>query len=73
MTTKISITIDLELDRELENWAQERGRSKSELAREALIDWLEDQEDIRDVREIIERGEATMTLEEVRDALGLDR
>jgi hypothetical protein len=48
------------------------GRDKSAIARDALIEWLEDQEDIREVGRVIAEGNPTYSLEEVKRHLGLE-
>ncbi len=70
-TREITITINSDLDDELTRIARESGRDKPSLAREALIEWLEDQEDIRDVEAVIAQGNPTIPLEEVKRSLGL--
>ncbi|MBA2759835.1 MAG: ribbon-helix-helix protein, CopG family [Chloroflexia bacterium] len=65
--------IDSELDDELTSLAIATGRDKLALAREALAEWLEDQEDARDAETIIAQGNPTIPLEEVKRSLGLER
>ena len=70
-TREITITIDSEIDEELTQLARATGRDKPSLAREALVEWLEDQEDIRDAEAVIAEGNPTISLEEVKRNLGL--
>lgn len=72
-TRKLTIVIDSELDDELTSLAIATGRDKLVLAREALAEWLEDQEDARDAETIIAQGNPTIPLEEVKRSLGLER
>ncbi len=70
-TRTITFVINSEIDDELDQLAATTGQSKPDLARNALIEWLEDQEDIRDAEAIIAQNEATVSLDEVRRELGL--
>jgi RHH-type rel operon transcriptional repressor/antitoxin RelB len=70
-TREITIIINSDIDDELTRIARESGKDKPSLAREALIEWLEDQEDIRDAEAIIAQGNPTIPLEEVKRSLGL--
>ncbi len=71
-TRTITITIDSDLDDELDHLAATTGQSKPDLAREALIEWLEDHEDVRDAEAIIAQNNPSFTLKEVKKSLGLD-
>jgi predicted transcriptional regulator len=71
-TRELTLLIDSEIDDELTDLANATGRDKLSLAREALIAWLEDQEDIRDAEAIIAQGNPSVPLEEVKRDLGLD-
>jgi predicted DNA-binding protein len=70
-TREITIVIDREADDELTAIAESMGRDKTTLAREALLEWLEDQEDIRAAEEVVALNEPTIPLEEVKRILGL--
>lgn len=70
-TRTITFVISSEIDDELDQLAATTGQSKPDLARNALIEWLEDQEDIRDAEAIIAQNEPTVSLDEVRRELGL--
>lgn len=72
-TRELTLRIDSDIDDELDELARSTGRDKQSLAREALIEWLEDQEDIRDAMEALERGDRPIPLEEVKRNLGLAR
>ena len=71
-TREITFVINSALDDELTKAAESMGRDKSTIARDALIEWLEDQEDIREAERIIAEGNATYSLEEVKRHLGLE-
>jgi len=70
-TREITLLIDSEIDDELTELAKASGRDKVSLAREALMEWLEDQEDIRDAEAVIAEGNPTIPLKEVKRSLGL--
>jgi predicted transcriptional regulator len=69
---ELIITIDSDLDAELDKLATATGRDKLTLARDALAEWLEDREDARDAEEVIRQGNPTVPLEEVKRSLGLE-
>lgn len=70
-TREITLVIDSEIDDELTEIAQASGRDKVSIAREALVEWLEDREDIRDAEAVIAEGNPSIPLEEVKRNLGL--
>jgi RHH-type transcriptional regulator, rel operon repressor / antitoxin RelB len=59
---------------ELDQLAEETGRSKSYYARRAIIEFLEDRADYLRAVAVLERerGQPNLTLEEVKRELGLD-
>ncbi len=71
-TRELTITIDSDLDDELTELASATGRDKLAIARDALSEWLEDQEDARDAEAIIAENNPTVPLEEVKRRLGLE-
>jgi RHH-type transcriptional regulator, rel operon repressor / antitoxin RelB len=70
-TRELTLVIDSDIDDELTAIARSTGRDKRSLAREALVEWLEDQEDIRDAQAIIAQDNPSISLEEVKRSLGL--
>lgn len=70
-TRELTLLIDSEIDDELTELANSTGRDKQSLAQEALLEWLEDQEDIRDAQAILAEGNQRIPLEEVKRDLGL--
>jgi len=72
-TTTITIVIDARIDRELARQARATGRSKPEVIREVLAEWLQDQDDYREAMEIASRNEPSSSSGDVRRRLGLDR
>lgn len=69
---ELVLLIDSEIDDELTAIAESIGRDKLALAREALLEWIEDQEDIRAAQEVIARNEPKIALEEVERMFGLE-
>lgn len=68
----ITIVINEEVDDELTAWAIETGQTKSDLARDAVIEWLEEQEDLREAARIIAENHPTVSFEEMRARLRPD-
>ena len=70
--TTITIPAGSALDEELERIAKQTGHSKSDVALDALIEWLEEHVEAQEIASRIARNEPTFTLQEVRKHLGLD-
>jgi RHH-type rel operon transcriptional repressor/antitoxin RelB len=70
-TRELTFLIDSETDDELSALARLTGRDKQSLAREALIEWIDDQEDILNAKAVIAEGNPSLSLEEVKRDLGL--
>ena len=68
------LRLDDEVEKRVSDLAYRQGRNKSALVREALIRYMEDQEDIEMAEAVLNnmKGQKTLTLEEARRALGLD-
>jgi predicted DNA-binding protein len=71
--TEITIVIDRETDLHLSRMANQLGREKNDVANEALVEWLEDLEDILAADQVLRDGYVRFSREEVRDRLGLER
>ncbi len=69
----LGIRLEPELEKKLDSLAKETGRSKSYYAREAIRRYIEDREDYLKGIAALERGEPTVTLDELERRLGLDR
>ena len=67
------LRLDDELEKRIADLATRQGRNKSALVREALIRYMEDQEDIEMAEAVLfgMKGQKTLTLEEARRELGL--
>lgn len=69
------ITLDLgpELEGLLQRMSNQTGRSVDDIARVAIIEILDDWEDLSAVEEALKEGGDYRSLEDVEAALGLDR
>lgn len=67
----LAIRLDPEIERRLELLAKKTGRTKTFYAREAILEHLEDLEDIYLATQRLERPAKTYSAEEVNHELGL--
>jgi RHH-type rel operon transcriptional repressor/antitoxin RelB len=67
----LAIRLDPEIERRLELLAKKTGRTKTFYAREAILEHLEDLEDIYLATQRLERPGKTYSAEEVKHELGL--
>ena len=67
----LAIRLDPEIERRLELLAKKTGRTKTFYAREAILEHLEDLEDVYLATQRLERPGKTYSAEEVKHALGL--
>jgi RHH-type rel operon transcriptional repressor/antitoxin RelB len=68
----LAIRLDKELEKELDLLAKTRGSNRSAVVREAIIQYLEDNEDLQLARESLSKMSSTKSLKELRKELGLD-
>jgi RHH-type rel operon transcriptional repressor/antitoxin RelB len=68
----IAIRIDKELEKELDLLAKTRGSNRSAVVREAIIQYLEDNEDLQLAKESLSKMSSTRSLKQLRKELGLD-
>lgn len=68
----LAVRLDSEMKEKLDNLARETGRSKSYYVKQAIQNFLEDREDYLLALAVLEKNEATKSLAEVRESLGLD-
>ena len=68
----LAIRIDKELEQELDLIAKARGSNRSALIREAIIKFLEDNEDLQLAKESLSKMKSTKSLKQLRKELGLD-
>ena len=67
-----AIRLDKELEKELDLLAKTRGSNRSAVVREAIIQYLEDNEDIQLAKESLSKMSSTKPLKQLRKELGLD-
>jgi RHH-type rel operon transcriptional repressor/antitoxin RelB len=67
-----AIRLDKELEKELDLLAKTRGSNRSAVVREAIIQYLEDNEDIQLAKESLSKISSTKSLKQLRKELGLD-
>ena len=68
----LAIRLDEELEKEIDLLAKTRGSNRSAVVREAIIQYLEDNEDIRLAKESMSQMSSTKSLKQLRKELGLD-
>ncbi len=68
----LAIRIDPKLEARLTMLAKARGKTKSELVREAVIRLLEDTEDLELAERALEHTKTTKSIAKLRKELGLD-
>lgn len=68
----LAIRLEKELEKRITELAATRGGNKSTVVREAVIRYLEDQEDIALARRAKKAGGRASSIAEVRKTLGLD-
>ena len=69
----LAIRLDKELEQELDLIAKARGSNRSALVREAIIRFLEDNEDLQLAKESLSKMRSTKSMKQLRKELGLDR
>lgn len=67
----LAIRLDPEIESRLERLAKKTGRTKTFYAREAILEHLEDLEDVYLATKRLERPSKTYSAEEVKHELGL--
>lgn len=68
----LAIRLDKELEKELDLLAKTRGSNRSAVVREAIIQYLEDNEDLELAKESLSRVSTSKSLTRLRKELGLD-
>jgi RHH-type rel operon transcriptional repressor/antitoxin RelB len=68
----LAIRLDKELEKELDLLAKTRGSNRSAVVREAIIQYLEDNEDILLAKQSLSNMSSTKSLKQLRKELGLD-
>jgi len=68
----LAIRLDKELEKEIDLLAKTRGSNRSAVVREAIIQYLEDNEDLRLAKEALSSTSGSKSLKQLRKELGLD-
>ncbi|MGD9238106.1 MAG: DUF6290 family protein [Desulfobacterales bacterium] len=68
----LAIRLDKELEKELDLLAKTRGSNRSAVVREAIIQYIEDNEDLELAKESLSKMSSTKSLKQLRKELGLD-
>ena len=68
----LAIRLNKELEKELDLMAKQRGSNRSAVVREAIIQYLEDDEDLQLAKKSLSEIKSSKTLQQVRKELGLD-
>ena len=68
----LAIRLDKELEQELDLLAKTRGSNRSAVVREAIIQYLEDNEDLLLAKQSLSKMGSTKSLKQLRKELGLD-
>ena len=68
----LAIRIDKEIEKELDLLAKIRGSNRSAVVREAIIQYLEDNEDLQLAKDSLSKMSSTKSLRQLRKELGLD-
>ena len=68
----LAIRLDSELEEALDLLAKARGSNRSAIVREAIIRYLEDNEDLELAQKALEETKGTKPLRALRKELGLD-
>lgn len=68
----LAIRLDKEIEQELDMLAKIRGSNRSAVVREAILQYLEDNEDLVLAKQAESRTKSTKTLKQIRNELGLD-
>jgi RHH-type transcriptional regulator, rel operon repressor / antitoxin RelB len=68
----LAIRLDKELEKELDLLAKTRGSNRSAVVREAIIQYLEDNEDIQLAKESLINMKSSKSLKQLRKELDLD-
>ena len=69
----LAIRIEKELEQELDLLAKARGSNRSAMVREAIVRYLEDNEDLELARQALAESRGSKGLRDLRKELGLDR
>jgi RHH-type rel operon transcriptional repressor/antitoxin RelB len=68
----LAIRLEKELEQELDLLAKARGSNRSAMVREAIVRYLEDNEDLELAKRAIAESRGSKSLRDLRKELGLD-
>ena len=68
----LAIRLDKELEKEIDLRARAQGSNRSAVVREAIIQYLEDNEDLQLAKESLSKMGGSKSLKQLRKELGLD-
>ena len=68
----LAIRLDKELEKELDLLAKTQGSNRSAVVREAIIQYLEGNEDLQLAKESLSKMSSSKSLKKLRKELGLD-
>ncbi|MGD2272845.1 MAG: ribbon-helix-helix domain-containing protein [Desulfobacterales bacterium] len=68
----LAIRLNKELEKEIDLLAKTRGSNRSAVVREAIIQYLEDNEDLQLAKDSLSKMSSTKSLKQLRKELGLD-
>jgi predicted DNA-binding protein len=68
----LAIRLDKELEKEIDLLAKTRGSNRSAVVREAIVQYLEDNEDLELAKASLSKMSSTKSLKQLRKELGLD-
>ncbi|EFK09563.1 putative toxin-antitoxin system, antitoxin component, ribbon-helix-helix domain protein [delta proteobacterium NaphS2] len=68
----LAIRLDKEIEQELDMLAKVRGSNRSAVVREAILQYLEDNEDLALAKQAVSQMKSTKSLKQLRKELGLD-
>ena len=69
----LAVRLDKELEEAIDLLAKTRGSNRSAVVREAIVQYLENNEDLQLAREALANMSSMKSLKQVRKELGLDR
>jgi len=69
----LAIRLDKEIEEHLDLLANARGSNRSALVREAILQYLEDNEDLELLKQAQAQTQGSKSLKQLRRELGLDR
>lgn len=68
----LAVRLDKDIEKDLDLLAKSRGSNRSALVREAILQYLEDNEDLELARSVQREVNSTKSLKQLREELGLD-